>query len=54
MAQIFLDMLSSIGSCLTCFPSSPTLRINNRTFKILRLLGEVRSKPLAPALPTAP
>ncbi|KAK1755350.1 kinase-like protein [Echria macrotheca] len=40
MAQIFLDLLSSLGSCLNCFPSSPTLKINSRTFKILRLLGE--------------
>ncbi|KAK3341556.1 kinase-like domain-containing protein [Lasiosphaeria hispida] len=40
MAHIFFDMLSSLGSCLNCFPSSPTLKINSRSFKILRLLGE--------------
>jgi serine/threonine kinase 16 len=42
MAQVFVDLLSSFGSCLNCFPSSPTLKINSRSFKILRLLGEVR------------
>ncbi|KAK4239801.1 Serine/threonine-protein kinase [Achaetomium macrosporum] len=40
MAQVLLDLFSSFGSCLNCFPSSPTLKINNRSFKILRLLGE--------------
>ncbi|KAK3904845.1 Serine/threonine-protein kinase [Staphylotrichum tortipilum] len=40
MAQVLFDLLSSFGSCLNCFPSSPTLKINNRSFKILRLLGE--------------
>ncbi|KAK3337155.1 kinase-like domain-containing protein [Cercophora scortea] len=40
MAQAFLDMLYSLGSCLNCIPGSPTLKINNRSFKILRLLGE--------------
>ncbi|KAL2256581.1 hypothetical protein VTK26DRAFT_1459 [Humicola hyalothermophila] len=40
MAQVFFDMLASFGSCLNCFPSSPTLKINHRSFKILRLLGE--------------
>ncbi len=48
MAQVFFDLISSFGSCLNCFPSSPTLKINNRSFKILRLLGEVRP---ATALP---
>ena len=41
MAQIFMDLFSSFGSCLNCFPGSPTLKINSRSFKILRLLGEV-------------
>ncbi|KAJ4296026.1 Serine/threonine-protein kinase env7 [Collariella sp. IMI 366227] len=40
MAQMLFDLLSSLGSCLNCFPSSPTLKINSRSFKILRLLGE--------------
>jgi hypothetical protein len=42
MASAFLDLLYSVGSCFACFPSSPNLKINNRSFKILRLLGEVR------------
>lgn len=41
MALAFFDMLSSLGSCLNCFPGSPTLKINSRNLKILRLLGEV-------------
>jgi serine/threonine kinase 16 len=40
MAQIFLDLFYSFGNCLNCFPGSPTLRINSRSFKIQRLLGE--------------
>src|ERR1700761_6664086 len=40
MASVFLDIFYSITSCLACFPSSPQLRINSRSFKILRLLGE--------------
>ena len=41
MAQMLLDLFYSFGNCLNCFPGSPTLRINNRSFKIQRLLGEV-------------
>ncbi|ROT37305.1 kinase-like protein [Sodiomyces alkalinus F11] len=40
MAQVLLDLLYSFGNCLNCFPGSPTLKINGRNFKILRLLGE--------------
>ncbi|KAH6897079.1 kinase-like domain-containing protein [Thelonectria olida] len=40
MAQILQDLFYSFGNCLNCFPGSPTLKINNRSFKILRLLGE--------------
>lgn len=40
MAQVFMDLFTSLGNCLNCFPGSPTLKINNRSFKILRLLGE--------------
>jgi serine/threonine kinase 16 len=40
MAQIFQDLIYSFGSCLNCFPGSPSLKINGRSFKILRLLGE--------------
>ena len=42
MAQIFMDLLSSLTNCLFCFPGSPQLKVNNRSFKLLRLLGEVR------------
>ncbi|KAI9698223.1 MAG: hypothetical protein M1836_004225 [Candelina mexicana] len=40
MAQFFLDMIYSLTNCMCCFPGSPQLRINSRSFKILRLLGE--------------
>ncbi|KAG9256967.1 putative serine/threonine protein kinase [Emericellopsis atlantica] len=40
MAQLVLDLFYSLGNCLNCFPGSPTLKINQRSFKILRLLGE--------------
>ncbi|KAL8999678.1 MAG: hypothetical protein Q9169_001495 [Polycauliona sp. 2 TL-2023] len=40
MAQIFMDLLSSLTNCLFCFPGSPKLKVNNRSFKLLRLLGE--------------
>ncbi|GAB0131780.1 hypothetical protein EsDP_00000239 [Epichloe bromicola] len=40
MAQVVSDLLYSFGNCLNCFPGSPTLKINGRSFKILRLLGE--------------
>ncbi|ERS98952.1 NAK protein kinase [Sporothrix schenckii ATCC 58251] len=40
MASTILDLVYSMGSCLSCFPSTPTLKINGRSFKILRLLGE--------------
>lgn len=42
MAQVLQDLIYSFGNCLSCFPGSPTLKINSRNFKILRLLGEVR------------
>ncbi|KAK3394687.1 kinase-like domain-containing protein [Podospora didyma] len=40
MAAFFDILASTFGSCLNCFPGSPTLKINSRSFKILRLLGE--------------
>ncbi|KAL8927648.1 MAG: hypothetical protein Q9172_001277 [Xanthocarpia lactea] len=40
MAQVFMDLLSSLTNCLFCFPGSPQLKVNNRSFKLLRLLGE--------------
>lgn len=48
MAQVFLDLITSFGNCLNCFPGSPSLKINGRNFKILRLLGEVGQIPLYP------
>jgi len=41
MAQYFLDFVYTLTNCMSCFPGSPQLKINNRSFKILRLLGEV-------------
>lgn len=35
-----LDALWHLTNCFSCFPSNPSLRINGRSFKILRLLGE--------------
>ncbi|CAG8954419.1 hypothetical protein HYFRA_00006046 [Hymenoscyphus fraxineus] len=40
MAQYFLDIIYTLTNCMSCFPGSPNLKINNRSFKILRLLGE--------------
>lgn len=40
MAQLLQDLIYSFGNCLNCFPGSPSLKINSRSFKILRLLGE--------------
>ncbi|MBC9703384.1 MAG: protein kinase [Leuconostoc sp.] len=40
MSQYVLDLIYTITNCLSCFPGSPTLKINSRSFKILRLLGE--------------
>ena len=40
LSSYILDALWSLTNCFSCFPSTPTLRINNRPFKILRLLGE--------------
>jgi hypothetical protein len=42
MAQYLLDIFYSLSNCLCCFPGSPQLRINSRSFRMLRLLGEVR------------
>ncbi|EPS39427.1 hypothetical protein H072_6772 [Dactylellina haptotyla CBS 200.50] len=39
MAQYFLDLVYTLTSCMSCFPT-PALVINHRSFKILRLLGE--------------
>jgi len=45
MAQVALDIIYSLTNCLACFPSTPQLKVNDRSFKILRLLGEVSSLP---------
>lgn len=36
-----MDLFHTLTSCLFCFPGSPQLKINNRSFKMLHLLGEV-------------
>lgn len=40
MAQYFLDLVYTLTNCMSCFPGSPNLKINSRSFKIQRLLGE--------------
>ncbi|KAF2750626.1 serine/threonine kinase 16 [Sporormia fimetaria CBS 119925] len=40
LGSYFLDALYSLTNCIVCFPGSPQLKINNRSFKIQRLLGE--------------
>ncbi|EXJ90255.1 NAK protein kinase [Capronia coronata CBS 617.96] len=40
MAQTVLDIFYSLCNCLYCFPGTPQLKINNRSFRMLRLLGE--------------
>jgi serine/threonine kinase 16 len=37
-----MDLFYSLTNCMVCFPGTPQLKINSRSFKILRLLGEVR------------
>lgn len=41
LQSYLLDLSYYITTCFSCFPSSPSLKINNRSFKIQRLLGEV-------------
>lgn len=43
IAAYILDVAYSLCNCLSCFPSEPNLSLNGRSFKILRLLGEVRT-----------
>lgn len=38
--QYAMDLIFTISNCFSCFPSSPKLKINGRSLKILRLLGE--------------
>jgi len=45
MANTVLDLFYSLSNCLFCFPGTPQLKINNRSFRMLRLLGEVNMKP---------
>ena len=40
LSSYLLDTLWSFTQCLSCFPSSPLLSINGKSYKILRLLGE--------------
>ncbi len=40
LSHYILDGLWQLQSCFHCFPSNPSLKINGRSFKILRLLGE--------------
>ncbi|KAI1907216.1 Serine/threonine-protein kinase env7 [Ophidiomyces ophidiicola] len=40
MAQSIFDFLYTFTDCLCCFQSSSQLKINSRSFKLLRLLGE--------------
>ena len=40
LSHYILDGLWQLQSCFNCFPSNPSLKINGRSFKILRLLGE--------------
>ena len=49
MAQYIMDLLYSLTNCMHCFPGSPNLKINNKTYKLLRLLGEVPLPHLRPA-----
>ena len=35
-----MDLVSNFTNCLFCFPSSPNLKLNTRTLRLLRLLGE--------------
>lgn len=52
MAQYFFDLLYNFTDCMCCFPSTPQLKINNRSFKLLRLLGEVSSDDEQPKRPS--
>ncbi|KAG8526930.1 uncharacterized protein KY384_008359 [Bacidia gigantensis] len=39
-SHLFMDVISSLTNCFFCFPNSPQLKINNRSFKLQHLLGE--------------
>ena len=39
-SHYILDTIWQLSQCCSCFPSNPSLRLNGRAFKILRLLGE--------------
>ncbi|THW31219.1 kinase-like protein [Aureobasidium pullulans] len=40
MTSYVVDTLWQLTNCFNCFPSNPALKINGRSYKILRLLGE--------------
>ncbi|PWY89333.1 MFS general substrate transporter [Aspergillus heteromorphus CBS 117.55] len=44
MAQYLFDLLYNFTDCMCCFPSTPQLKINNRSFKLLRLLDKSTSE----------
>lgn len=51
MAQYIMDLLHALSNCMFCFPGSPQLKINSRSFKMLHLLGEVSFLNSAKATP---
>ncbi|KAH0337418.1 hypothetical protein KCU74_g1598, partial [Aureobasidium melanogenum] len=40
MSSYVVDLMWQLTNCFNCFPSNPALKINGRSYKILRLLGE--------------
>lgn len=40
LSSYVADFFWQLTQCFNCFPSSPALKINGRSYKILRLLGE--------------
>lgn len=40
LSSYVVDLMWQLTNCFNCFPSNPALKINGRSFKILRLLGE--------------
>ena len=40
MSSYVVDVMWQLTNCFNCFPSNPALKINGRSYKILRLLGE--------------
>jgi len=40
LSSYILDGIWSLTQCFNCFPTNPALKLNGRSFKILRLIGE--------------